>query len=116
MNRIGTKKSMGKMILGAAMIAMLAGTTGANAATAWQKEHPRRTEVNMRLAQQNRHITEERREGELTRTGARDLRAQDRGLRAEERLDASRDRGHITRGEQRRLNRQENGVSREIGK
>jgi len=109
-----TKMTM-KMAFGAAMIALLAGT-GANAATPWQKHHPRRTEVNMRLAHQERRITEERRDGDLTRRQARDLRAEDRGIRNEERFDASHDRGHITKGEQRSLNRQENGLSRQIGR
>jgi len=109
-----TKMTM-KMAFGAALIALLAGT-GANAATPWQKHHPRRTEVNMRLAHQERRIAEERREGELTRRQAHELRAQDRGIRNEERFDASRDGSHITKGEQRSLNRQENAVSRQIGR
>ena len=100
-----------KMALGAAMMALLAGTA-ANAATPWQKAHPRRTEVNMRLAHQERRITAERRDGEITR----DLRAEDRGIRGEERLEASRDHGHITKTEKRSLNRQENTVSRQIGR
>ncbi len=104
-----------KMAFGAAMMALLAGT-GANAATPWQKTHPRRTEVNLRLAHQERRITAERREGEITRGQARDLRAEDRGLRNEERFDASRDHGHITKTEKRALNRQENAVSRQIGR
>ncbi len=104
-----------KMALGAAMMALLAGTA-ANAATPWQKAHPRRTEVNMRLAHQERRITAERRDGEITRGQARDLRAEDRGIRGEERLEASRDHGHITKTEKRSLNRQENTVSRQIGR
>ena len=110
MNRISMK-----MIMGATMIAMLAGA-GANAATPFEKTHPRRAEVNMRLEHQNKRITIKRREGELTRTQARDLRAEDRGVRGEQRLDASKDRGHITRVEKVKLNRQENAVSRQIKK
>ena len=108
MNRISLK-----LIMGATMIALLAGA-GANAATPFEKTHPRRAEVNMRLDHQTKRIAIKRREGELTRTQARDLRAEDRGIRGEEHLDASRDRGHITKIEQRRLNRQENAVSRQI--
>ena len=108
------KMSM-KMAFGAAMIALLAGT-GANAATPWQKAHPRRTEVSLRIAHQERRITAERRDGDLSRGQARDLRAEDRGLRGEARLDAARDGGHITRTEQRKLNRQENAVSRQINR
>ncbi len=104
-----------KMIMGAVMIAMLAGA-GANAATPFEKTHPRRAEVNMRLEHQNKRIALKRREGELTRTQARDLRAEDRGIRGEERLDASKHGSHVTKTEYRRLNRQENAVSRQIKK
>ena len=104
-----------KMIMGAVMIAMLAGA-GANAATPFEKTHPRRAEVNMRLEHQNKRITLKRREGELTRPQARDLRAEDRGIRGEERLDASKHGSHVTKTEYRRLNRQENAVNRQIKK
>ena len=110
MNRISLK-----MIVGAAMIAMLAGAgAGANAATPFEKTHPRRAEVNMRLEHQDKRITAERREGKLTRTQARDLRTEDRGIRGEERLNASKHGSHITKTAYRRLNRQENTVSRQI--
>jgi len=101
--------------LGLGMAVILAGAGGASAETAWQRHHPRRVEVNHRLANQNRRIHQERREGEITGAQARELHAQDRGIRAQERFDASHHGGHLTRAEQRRLNREENGVSREIG-
>ena len=110
MNRISMK-----LIMGATMIALLAGA-GANAATPFEKTHPRRAEVNMRLENQNKRIAIKRREGEITRTQARDLRAEDRGIRGEERLDASKHGSHITKVEKTRLNRQENAVSRQIRK
>ena len=94
---------------------LVAGATGASADTRWQAHHPRREEVNNRLARQNHRITVERREGELTRRQAHELRAEDRGVRNQERFYASRDGGHITRAEQRRLNHEENGVSGQIG-
>ena len=94
---------------------LVAGATGASADTRWQAHHPRREEVDNRLARQNHRITVERREGELTRRQAHGLRAEDRGIRNQERFYASRDGSHLTRGEQRRLNREENGVSGQIG-
>ena len=90
--------------------------TAALAETPWQVEHPRRAEVNARLANQNRRIDIERRDGVITGREARYLHAEDRGIRGQERFDASFNRGHITRGGQRRLNREENGVSRQIGR
>jgi len=93
----------------------LAGAGGASATATWGRHHPRRVEVNHRLAVQDRRIHSERREGEITGRQAAALHAEDRGIRGQERFDASRDHGHLTRAEQRRLNHEENGVSRQIG-
>jgi len=82
----------------------------------WAKSHPRRAEVNARLANQNRRINKEVHEGELTRGQAAKLHQQDHQIRKEERAMASTNGGHITKAEQRALNQQENQVSREIGK
>jgi len=110
-------KSIFKLgLLGMGLAVSLAAASGASAETRWQAHHPRRAEVNSRLANQNRRITAERREGELTLAQARDLRAQDRGVRGQERFDASHDGGHITKAEQVQLNHEENGVSQEIGR
>ncbi len=87
----------------------------ANAGT-WNQNHPRRAEVNARLANQNHRINQEFREGEITRGQARALHSQDRFIRSEERFMARQNGGHITRSEQRSLNQQENAVSREIGR
>lgn len=90
-------------------------SSGAYAGT-WTVHHPRRVEVNARLKNQNHRITAERKEGELTKAQAMDLRGEDRGIRAQERYDASNDGGHITKGERARLNHDENQVSRQIGR
>jgi hypothetical protein len=84
-------------------------------ANPWVQHHPRRAEVNHRLNNQFHRIRTERREGELNGRQAAYLHTEDRGIRAQERFDASRDRGHITWGEQARLNHEENWVSRQIG-
>jgi Spy/CpxP family protein refolding chaperone len=110
-------KSTKILLATATAIASLACFTAtANAATAWQKAHPRRAEVNHRLANQNRRIREERREGELTPAQAAALHKDDRQIRREERAMASQNGGHITKQEQRTLNQQENAVSKQIGK
>jgi Spy/CpxP family protein refolding chaperone len=110
-------KSTKILLTTATAIATLACFTAtADAATAWQKAHPRRAEVNHRLANQNRRIHEERKEGELTPAQAAALHQDDRQIRQEERDMASQNGGHITRQEQRTLNQQENAVSRQIGK
>jgi hypothetical protein len=97
--------------------ALLAGSAGtAFAETDWQEDHPRREEVNNRLANQDHRINQERREGEISGRQARQLHREDHQIRNEERRMASRDGGHITRADQRILNRQENHVSRQIGR
>jgi len=82
----------------------------------WAKSHPRRAEVNSRLANQDHRINKEVREGEMTRQQAAKLHRQDHAIRKEERAMASTNNGHITKTEQRALNQQENQVSREIGR
>jgi hypothetical protein len=82
----------------------------------WQKNHPRRTEVNKRLANQNTRIKQEVKGGDMTKGQARKLHREDRQIRREERTMASQNGGHITKQEQKTLNQQENAVSRQIGK
>ena len=84
--------------------------------TTWQKDHPRREQVNERLAKQNHRIKTEVKEGEISKPQAAALHREDRQIRKEERAMASQNGGHITRQEHKTLNQQENQVSREIGK
>ena len=100
-----------------AMTLALTGTAFVSSADAnWRTNHPRRAEVNARLNNQARRIHQERKEGELSGAQAADLHAEDRGIRAQERFDASHNGGHITKAEQVQLNHEENGVSRQIGR
>jgi hypothetical protein len=109
--------SIRKALTAAAATVALAGiATNALADTQWQKDHPRREQVNNRLANQNQRIKQERREGEITRAQAQKLHSEDRAIRSEERTMASTNGGHITKAEQKSLNQQENQVSRQIGK
>jgi hypothetical protein len=78
--------------------------------------HPRRAEVNGRLANQNARIDAERKDGQISKAQAQSLHAQDHAIRGEERTMASHDDGHITRADKRALNQQENSTSKEIGK
>ena len=104
------------MVLSAAIVLLATSSVNVNAETLWQKQHPRRAEVNARLANQNRRIHREVQEGELTHAQAQGLHQQDRAIRQEERDMAGLNGGHITRVEQRALNQQENAVSRKIGR
>lgn len=88
--------------------------TPSHADPAWDAAHPRRAEVNQRLANQNRRIDAGVADHQLTNGQARQLHREDHAIRAEERADAATHGGHITKGEQRQINRQENHVSRQI--
>lgn len=83
---------------------------------AFAAAHPRREQVNERLARQNNRIKTEVAEGDLTNAQAYKLHVQDRKIRREERLMASQNGGHITKLEQRTLNQQENAISKQIGR
>jgi hypothetical protein len=114
-----TNRATKALVLTAA-IALFAGAGGSTFAadkdTTWQKNHPRREQVNNRLANQNKRIHNEVKSGEITKTQATTLHQQDKALRQEERTMASHDGGHITKTEQKALNQQENAVSKQIGK
>lgn len=91
----------------------LMGVASASAGT-WAQNHPRRVEVNDRLANQNFRIDRDYRDGQITAGQARYLHAEDRSILSQERFDARFNGGHITGAEQRALNQDENGVSRQI--
>ena len=99
----------------AAIMVSLAGLVGtASADTTWQKNHPRREQVNHRLANQNRRIHQDVKNGTLTKSQAAGLHHEDHQVRQEERDMASQNGGHITKPEQKVLNGQENNISGQI--
>lgn len=97
-------------------IAATSATAAADSDTTWQKNHPRRAQINARLAHQNQRIHHDVKEGEITPSQAVTLHKDDRQIRREERSMAYQNGGHITKQEQRTLNQQENVVSAKIGK
>ena len=105
-----------KLLTAAALSAAIAGVAAtALADTQWEKDHPRREQVNNRLANQNKRIQTEVKEGEMTKGQAAKLHQEDRNIRKEEKLMAGQNGGHITKQEQKTLNQQENKVSKQIG-
>jgi len=84
--------------------------------TQFNKNHPRRAEVNHRLSNQDKRINKEVKDGEMTKTKAAKLHKEDHRIRKEERAMAEKHGGHITKQEQKTLNRQENSVSKQISK
>jgi hypothetical protein len=100
--------AMGLVLAGGAVGGASATTTG------WRVDHPRRAEVNHRLNIQSSRIDKQRHEGKLTAAQAHRLHVADHRIREQEIRFARLHGGHITRAEQRRLNHEENGVSRRI--
>ena len=96
-----------------AVVATLAASASSYADT-WAQNHPRRAQVNSRLANQGARINNGVKNGTLTKGQAAQLHREDHAIRTQERADAAAHGGHITKGEQRQLNREENGVSRQI--
>lgn len=94
----------------------LASLPAVQAETEWQKDHPRRTQVNKRLKNQNRRINQGVKNGTLDKQQAAQLHKKDRQIRQEERDMSSKNGGHITKHEQKTLNQQENAVSGQIYK
>jgi photosystem II stability/assembly factor-like uncharacterized protein len=108
---------MRKSLVAALAVLAVCGTaTPSFAENSWERNHPRRDQVNDRIANQSHRISQERREGELTRGQAHYLRQQDRHILGQERRDARWNGGYITRGEQAHFNHELNTVSREIGR
>jgi hypothetical protein len=98
----------------AALMASVVLAGGTSFAGSWQQNHPRRAEVNGRLGNQNSRIRNGVRDDQLTRGQAHQLHAEDRDIRDQERLYARDHDGHISKGEDRLLNQQENSVSKQI--
>jgi hypothetical protein len=98
----------------AAIVACAALVGPASADTTWQKNHPRREQVNQRLSNQNKRINADVKNGTLTKSQAANLHHEDHQVRQEERDMASQNGSHITKSEQRVLNGQENAISGQI--
>jgi len=99
----------------AATIVALAGLVGtASADDTWQKNHPRREQVNQRLSNQNKRINADVKNGTMTQAQANAVHHEDHQVRQEERDMASQNGGHITKTEQKALNQQENSISNQI--
>lgn len=106
-----------KLLIAAMGLAVaLGGVSAASAETTWEHNHPRRDQVNDRLAHQDVRIHRERREGEINAYQAHRMHMADHRIRMSERRFARNHGGHISRAEQERLNHRENNVSNRIGR
>jgi len=76
--------------------------------------HPRVNQVNRREARQQRRIANGVNSGKLSPQETANLEKREAHLQATEQKDMAAHNGHLTKAEQRRLNRRENRISRSI--
>ena len=77
-------------------------------------DHPRVNEVNQRLDDQQARINQGLANGTMNGKQAARDEAHDANIAKRESVDEAKHHGHLTKGEQRRLNRSENKNSRRI--
>jgi hypothetical protein len=103
-----------KLLFSALLIAFLGIANVSLAQDGFAKNHPRRAEVNQRLKNQDHRINRKMRTGDISRRQASRMHHRNQRVRQEERRMAYKHGGHISRGEQYRLNRQENRMNHRI--
>ena len=103
-----------KLLFSAFFIALMAFANISMAQDGFAKNHPRRSQVNRRLQNQDHRINQAWKRGDISRRQAYHMHQRDYRIRRDERKMAYRHDGHITRHEQYRLNRRENHLSHRI--
>jgi len=78
--------------------------------------HPRVNEVNQRQENQQQRIGNGVKNGTLTPQETSNLEKREASVQKREQTDMAKNNGHLTKGEQRRINRQQNRISRSIYK
>ena len=120
---MNNKISKSLLILAAGGL-MLAGSAAAQTATStsgagpgvYDPGHPRVNQVNHREQRQQNRIANGLHNGTLNANQAGNLEKREAGLQNQERKDMAEHNGHLTKAEQRGLNRRENRISRSIYK
>lgn len=78
--------------------------------------HPRVNQINRREANQQRRIANGVKNGQLTPGETRRLERGEKRLQRNEKRDMAKDNGHLTKQDQRQLNREANRMSARIAK
>ena len=99
-------------LVAASAICVIFGSGAAIAQTV--PDHPRVNEVNQRLDNQQARINQGLANGTMTGKQAARDEAHDANIAKRESVDEAKHNGHLTKGEQNRLNRSENRNSRRI--
>jgi hypothetical protein len=107
--------SIAKIALAAATALTLVGVAGAaSAETPWESHHPRQDQVLDRVHHQELRIREERREHDISPWQAHRMWARDQFIARQDHRFSRWNGGYITRGEQHRLNWEENHLGHHI--
>ena len=81
----------------------------------WDKVHPRQNEVNERLQNQTDRATTGEANGALTKKEGNEVKRQDRAIfKQEQRMKERNGGNYLTKGQQEKLNKEEDKVSHEI--
>ena len=78
------------------------------------KEHPRRAEVNRRVDRQKNQLNRQLKSGKITQAQYDTEMAKLKEVKTEERTDVKANGGHLTKGEQKNLNKELNTTHQEI--
>ncbi len=103
-----------RMYLSAFLALSLIGASALANDEGFKKRHPRRAEVNGRMKNQQKRIGEGIENGKINPGEAQKLEGEEKAIKQEERADVKANGGYLTKKEQRKLNKEENGVSKEI--
>ncbi len=76
--------------------------------------HPRVNQVNRREGRQQRRIANGVKNGSLSPKETAHLERREAGVQRQEQRDMAKHNGHLTKAEQRQLNRRQNRISRSI--
>ena len=90
--------------------------TSPNGGIARDPGHPRVNEVNQRLNNEQARINRAEAAGKLNPQQANSLEKKEQNIKNQEARDMAKNGGHLTPGEQKRLNHEENHVNRKINK
>ena len=116
-NKIGSSLLIaavaGLLSLGSASAQTATGTSGAGPGVV-DPGHPRVNQVNNREGRQQQRIANGVKNGNLNSKQTAHLENRETNLQNREQKDMAKNNGHLTKGEQRGLNRQENRISRSI--
>ena len=101
--------AMGGLILSASAQTANSATAGPGAVDPF---HPRVNQVNRRQTRQQKRIAQGIKSGSLNPREAARLEKREAGVQRQEQRDLAKHNGHLTKAEERQLNRRENRISR----